>query len=496
MGTSTSASRARKFASRRLLSIVSLTLAVSLQERVSVTRRNCGFPHSVTVLITYPSSAQAPSEQHLLMRIGELQAHFPLLHARIVDAKTRSPRFEAREKPWPAREVLHAESFEAYEERAREQEALLHAENERMSAQDFDEAPMWRVSVLTSPAFPRTYLAVSAYHEIVDGMGVLLLTRALLGSSIDELPYEALPKIPALEDTMTLKPSIGYLSPIVWRELILPMLPTFLQSLLSTRPWPIGMPCKPPMECPWDVSLLSLPPAVFQSLKVAGTAHGVPTLHMILQMAYALAIWHVCGRDLEHFSVESAIPKSERDADLGHAYCTGNYISVFISRLDLAAADDFWAATAKLAAFVRSPQGVTQARGAMGMLAYIPDPAPDQKMRDTPTPTGWEKFMRDKAESPAPYGQALNVSNLGRVPLPPGAEDIVWAQCASPFISVFGVSILGHEGGLRVATIWREGAAVCREEVKRVEKVFEVVLGRLGDEHWKGSSFGDLMADL
>jgi hypothetical protein len=462
--------------------------------------RNCGFPHSITLLVTYPSLTDV-RDVFLTTRIAELQEHFPLLYARIVDSKTRSPYFVSRSRPWKGLEIVHYETFEVYGERTQEQERILWVENDRMSAHDVDKEPMWRVTLLTSPASTRTHLAISAHHEIVDGMGLLTLARALLSPSITHLPYETLDIIPALEDTISLKPSLRHVLPLIWHDLASSFSPKCLRSLLRSsrplRPWPVGRLTKMSTEGPWDLSLLALSPALIPALKATGTANGVPALNMTLHMAYTLAIWIVCGqRALAHFSMATWIPKSERNAELGHAYCTGNYVSDFITKIKLRPTDPFWTVTAKLSEYFRSPAGIARARGSTGTLSYIPDPEPDAAMRDTPTPTGWEMHMLGKAKSPDPYDVGMLMSNLGPVGLPPGAEDAVWTQSASPFIAALSVNVIGHEGGLRASTVWREGAPVTREEVKEVERVFEEVLGRLVDESWKEMSLVGLSSGL
>jgi hypothetical protein len=189
-------------------------------------------------------------------------------------------------------------------------------------------------------------------------------------------------------------------------------------------------------------------------------------------------------------------PKSERAEHLGHAHCTGNYVSSFTMNLVIQPSDNFWRMAAKVSSDLRSPETIAQARGAMGMLAYVPDPTPDPAMNHTPTPTGWEKFMLEKAKSPSPYAQALSLSNLGAVSLPCHAQDLVWAQTSSPFGPVFSVNLIGHESGLRLATTWREGAAVCRGQVKEIEQVFEKVLRRLQDKDWDQFTFETLTSGL
>jgi hypothetical protein len=430
--------------------------------------------------------------------VADLQERFPLLYARIADAKTRAPRFEARAQPWPADAIVHHAHFEPDAELTREQARILVAEIERMGAADFAAQPLWRVCVLTADApGARAHLAVSVAHELTDGMGLLALVDALLAPEIGELPHEALDKLPALEETLDLRPALRDLLPVAWRELVLPLLPAFLRAYLSPpRPWPVGVPGVRPLEAPWGLSLLALPPALIPALKAAGTAHGVRALHATLELAYALALAHVCGRAGADFAVECAADMSERNAELGHAHCTRNYISVHIAPLALRPADDFWARAAALAAELHSPAGRARARGTMGLLAYIPDPAPDAAMRVSDTPTGWERFVREKAAGPEPFEQGLNVSNLGSAPLPPGAADVVWAQVASPHIAALAVNVVGHAGGLCISTVWREGAPVTADEVARIERVLEGVLGRLADEGWTDTRLETLTAGL
>jgi hypothetical protein len=368
-----------------------------------------------------------------------------------------------------------------------------------MGAADFAAQPLWRVCVFTAPDAPgaRTHLAVSVAHELTDGMGLLALVGALLAPSLDGLPHEALDKLPALEETLDLRPALRDLLPVAWRELVVPLLPAFLRAYLSPpRPWPVGVPGVRPTAAPWGLSLLALPPALVPSLKAAGTAHGVRALHATLELAYALALAHVCGRAGAAFAVECAAAVSERRAALGHAHCTRNYIAVHVAPLALRPADDFWAGAAALSAELHSPAGRARARGTMGMLAWIPDSTPDAAMRAADTPTGWERFLRDKATGPEPYEQGLNMSNLGAAALPPGAEDAVWAQVASPYIAALAVNVVGHAGGLRISTVWREGAPVVADEVARIERVLEGVLGRLADEGWTETRLEKLTAGL
>jgi hypothetical protein len=225
--------------------------AVSLHERYSLARRNCGFPHGITVLVTYHSPAALPSESFLSDRVHTIQAHFPLLRSRVVDSKTRSPYFALRDRFWLAREVLHAETFEASADVGQEQEQILRNEIRHMEQQDFEAQPMWRVTRFTCPQATRSYLAISTNHEITDGRGILSLADTILGDrSSNELPHETIGNIACLEDTISIKPGFTHILALVWQELLPRFLPIFFLSyFLPPRPWPAERVTSAPTQC-------------------------------------------------------------------------------------------------------------------------------------------------------------------------------------------------------------------------------------------------------
>jgi hypothetical protein len=446
-----------------------------------VSARACSFPCSVTLLFAYPATTALPSDVFLSERISELQAHFPLLHARVVDASTSAPYWALRDRTWTAAEVLRHEAYEEIGDVKREQACILHAEVDRMEQQDFDTTPLWSVTILTCTGSTRAYLAVSVQHEIADGMGLLALAHALLAPSIDDLPYEALDKIPSHEDTVPCGPSIRQLLALVWCEVLVPALPAFLQPYLRPpRTWPATDIAAAPKDCPWGISILALSPVLLDGLKAARSAHGVRALHTTLQLAYAIAVWHVLTPTREGLPMTLGTLKSERRADLGHAHCTGNYVASLELDLRPRADDAFWPVAARLYASLRSASELTLARGRTGIIAYIPHP--------------WAPVFAASAARPAPFINSVSVSNLGRTALPAGAVDAVWTVDPSPLgPAPLAANVLGHEGGIRVATVWREGSVAQREEVLQVEQVFERILRRLGDADWKGLTFRELV---
>ncbi|KAL1747972.1 hypothetical protein HDZ31DRAFT_60842 [Schizophyllum fasciatum] len=193
-------------------------------------------------------------------------------------------------------------------------------------------------------------------------------------------------------------------------------------------------------------------------------------------------MWAVLGRGAAPFVVKGNTPRSERDPSLGHAYCTANYTSSTEVHLQLRAGDDFWAIARQVASDLGSPEGVQKGRWAVGMLSFLPDPPTEPENADTERPTGWEERFYGKMRSQDPFGGSLEVSNLGYTDLPAGAEDIVWSSSSWPCAPVLNANVIGHKGGLRIATVWREGAAVTGKEAKGVEEAVTRVLERLSGE--------------
>jgi hypothetical protein len=302
--------------------------------------------------------------------------------------------------------------------------------------------------------------------------------------SIADLPYEALDKIPHLEDTIALQPSILHLFSAAWAACVVPLLPAFLRPV---RPWPGTTITKPPMERPRAMSLLAFPTTLVLTLKTAGAIHGVPALHTTLMLAYGLIIWVVFQDTMEPFTLNLGTPRSEWALELGHVHCTGNSFSPYDAHIRPARPTNFWEATTWLAADLRSPAGIARAGAGPGMLACVPDRKPDSAARNTRARTGRECTLLARAEGAAPCAQARNLSNLERAALPVGAVDGAQGQSASLFGLVLGACALGHVVGLRITTFWRKGAAVRREEVNEVK--------RLGDEWRRRLTFEEFVSN-
>ncbi|KAK4687163.1 hypothetical protein P7C73_g2954, partial [Tremellales sp. Uapishka_1] len=350
-----------------------------------------------------------------------------------------------------------------------------------MASDDFDNRPLWQVTLFTSEtgAGKRAYVALSVDHVLTDGIGIVLLTQALLSPDITALPIEDFSHLASLEETISVVPSWRNTIPIVWNALVLPKLPTFIQNYLRPSPtWPTEC-AKPPVECPTLLSFQHLPISLIDPIKALGKARGVLTLHPILKIAYLVSLWSLYRDTMpaDTFNLFTRTMRSERRTSLNHSYCTMNYVSSVVYDFAASPTDDFWDRARAFSTYMRLDSTITDGRQQMGMLAYVPDPA-----HHVPTehaPTGWEEFFLKDATSRKPPHEAVGMSNLGYTTLPPNAEDLMWAQGASPFGGGIGVSLIGHAKGVRISTGFRDGCVVDKVQVKRIEATFERVLQRL-----------------
>jgi len=261
---------------------------VSLHERFSIARRNVGFPHWIVYLLSYPSSL-LPSSETLSSRIQDLQKHFPLLYSEIINGQTRNPAFQLRE-PWSSPDILTNINYLSKNVENEEKAILLKSEIDRVQSKTNIIKPLWQVVRYTpsSDGEDRSYLALSVDHTLTDGRGGILLLQALLAESIDDLPYEQLDTIPRLDDTHNLKPSISYLIPMIFQELLVPKLPSFLQKYVKPYPiWPSGNVQNNPIDCEGQLSITTISPEILSALKKVGKENGVATLHPIFE----ISIW-------------------------------------------------------------------------------------------------------------------------------------------------------------------------------------------------------------
>jgi len=394
-----------------------------------------------------------------------------MLGAEVRESRTRNPYFSP--KSWTSRDFIHEEQINGLN-----RDQVLRLAIRRIEEEDEDQ-PLWHVIRYVSPS-EKAYLAISGQHELMDGQGLMRLAQAITIDDISHIPTEVFDTKVGMAGA-DYKPSISFVLPIVYREKIIPLLPTWLSSYLRPPTWPPTID-KHPSTAPWDLSILSLPPQTIQDVSRKGKEKGVNTLHPILKVAYLQAMREVYGPAAPNALFIGESPRSERSDDPAedHSYLAGNYVSA--ASWTLPQSGEFWEWCNSYSTYLGT-SGISEGRQAIGLLAYIPDP-PSFTSDDKRRATGWEDNYLTKFEAGQnTYGQSLSFSNLGRVSLDRmgGAEDLVWGFPGSPFAPPMSVALVGHEGGLRVYTTWREGCPVTRESAREVELAFKKIL----EEHGK-----------
>ena len=346
---------------------------------------------------------------------------------------------------------------------------LLERELKRMQAQPLT-APLWSISLFLPSATAEdsnagpAYLSLSVAHELTDGRGLQLLLGFLMSPSPP--PKEPL-HAASFADTHNFHPP--------------PSAAPVLGPLSSARRiWPDTEVKTRPIDCPWRLSLTSVPLEISKSLKDLAKAHGVSTLHPVLQAAAIIGLWGwVRTRTaISPLVMRSESPLSERSAKLGHAACTGCFVNIIIHDLEPAEDGDFWEIARAISHDVKDPQKRLEGLWGIGTFEGIPRNTQKTDGADGPR-SGWEEFFESKADSPNPLSGSLGMSNLGFMSLPAGASDMIWGQASGTAGKVMYMSVIGHEGGLRIATNLREGAVLSFDELHEVERRMVAVMERL-----------------
>lgn len=452
------------------ISLVNLSLAlisVTPHERWFLMRGNTGYPFIITLLLSYPSAL--PSADHLQNRIIELQEHFPQLRCQIKDARTRKPFWEEGSPAPVVREVYGSQT----------QVEIIAREQQQMKG-------LWQVTLYHSST---SYLAVSALHELIDGRGILRLAQALVSSEISTLPYERL-STSTYPSSIDLRPSYRLLLSSALAEYILPWLPQSLASYLSSPVWPQGLQKTNPLDLPGALLTFSLPISLLDLLKSLGRFHGVPTLTPILLTAWLVAMNSSLPTELP---LSASIAVDERKTALQHSYCTGLYHASHLYSLDVRESTSFWSATRDLSLQIANPASLSLARMRMGMLAYLPDGTVHPSRRDDPKrPTAWEDWQLERNSSLTSYVSSVNFSNLGKIDLPPGAEDILVASSPSIGDPPMKLVLTGHQKGLNMAVTFRDGDILDESQVREMGQNWTSYLQRLVSGKGEDITFGEI----
>ncbi|BGP14941.1 hypothetical protein JCM10213_007257 [Rhodosporidiobolus nylandii] len=440
-------------------------------ERFSLARAQTGVAPIVAFTALLPPSVTVEAAT-VLAAVQALLGRYPLLRCVVAGRTTTKPHFAIKDG-LTAAEILDERSQATVEE-------ALSAALEAGRVFDLDAGPLWKVWLSAADGHGRSRLTLAVHHTIADGSGTRNLFAELLSlvrtPAAAEVPKEAASAAASLEDTVDMRLSKFRLAKVVFSEIILPSLPTFLRP---APPLPVFLnhPATAPHLEPSALRLLSLAPSVVAGLKAAGKAHGVPTLHPLLYVAALAALAaSVPSPSVPLLRIVGSTPYSLRDPAV-HPHCTGNYVCGHTCSDAVASLlpTRFWAHCAAYAQTLSSPATKAYAKEGMGMLSLIPDgelPAAEGK----PARTKWEGWIEDKLAK-REFGESFEVSNLGVLPATGWElEEVHWTQTASAFVAALQLNPVAVRGGNLTFTLSYRKNAVDEQVVDRFWATYEALL--------------------
>lgn len=461
---------------------------VSLEDAIFVVDHNAGHPLFITFVTTFPANS-SPTKEQLCLRILELQQAFPLLCSDVCDMRTTAPYYKQRDFAWQAEEI--------YRERGESRGGAAEVfKREWRESKEQVGGPQWHVTRYQGET---VYFALTISHILTDGHGAMRLNQLLFNH--DQLRPEPL-GIPSLGERIDTKLSIKLIVWLLYRFMVVPLLPWILQYLLVARNIWIGpyngKARQPPTECEDGVQVTTILVDTFLTAKALAKTQRVPTAHSLLYMAYLTAIWSVCSKRQARTTFLAQMPTSERDAHPDFGHCTGNYFGATMMNVDIKADGDFFAACRKMFETYGSVKGQDESRrmvGIRGLLkAKLNDPS--SKTYRQNRPTNHEDAILDIAEGSRPFRFSTSFSNLTRTSLPEGAIGLCWSLSSSALQPPLTIDVVGHERAIELVTTWKEGAAMNAEQIDGISKRFDQIMTRLAK--WKSDvppSFLDLISD-
>ncbi len=432
-----------------LPSLTQALRAVALYDKMIFARTKAGFPRMMAFIVSYPSSTHGPSIDFLRDRLLDLQERFPSLCARIEDRGGIDWRWTPG-PVWTLGDIVREDTYDGSGTMETLLEAVLKRGEENQLSNTGDK-PLWLISRLTSDrgGEDKAYFSFSINHALTDGAGAAQLLLALLKPSVSDLPRDPpLPKM--LEDTIPIVPPEGWKPPSP-----------------ATDQWPGKMVAKSPLDCPGVRVYHDLSVDTVDDLRAQGKVNGIKSLHPILATAYYISLHHVLSPRLpQSFTTTWQTPINERQAELGHPLLTYNYYSLVnssFSAVDPSAS--FWQLAKEHYSRITDPDAIQEGRYGFSML-------------HSPKVIG-PKAALERARSETPLPCTGDITNLTKVNLPPGSDDLRWTASVSPFLGAVEVHLIGHEGGIRADTGFRDGCATHRTEMQRVGRLWQEVIGRV-----------------
>lgn len=219
-------------------------------------------------------------------------------------------------------------------------EALLQ-ESLETDFSDLTRGALWRVQVRHCDG--TSLLCLTAHHVLVDGRGLANLLEHLISDNIPtEVAVEDLAVPPPMEHVHDTKPTLRYMLPILFKELLLPRLPSYIAAYFQSTPsWGTS-----PLDDAENHSQIQRRLLFFdeegfvKDMKRHAVQQGIKTLQPLIHTAAVIAVWHLSTLEKGNHGVrgkgaaerqskivvQSGTPRSIREA-ARDSTCSGNAIA-------------------------------------------------------------------------------------------------------------------------------------------------------------------------
>jgi hypothetical protein len=426
----------------------------------------------------------------VLAVVPALSAAYPVLFSKIVDGRSHTPRLGRIDSFRPV-EATHAlvggRSLD---------DAFLEAM--AIPVDVLGSAPLWRVFYgwLGSG---ECLVGILAHHSFADGAAVLEFSRTLveLLTTAGKKDAPSLANVqppssassstdfhPPIEDLVDVRPSSLSLVGVMYRELLLPRLPSVVRAVLPSPPtkWAGAPPSVAPYPRERCHRTLAVSPERVASLLTACRKNGI-SLTSLLHGAIAVALRpETAGLPFESTTNVNARRLFTTEQAAGIPFGTGTYVGVVYATSPATAptgadeVDALWTEARTHYATMRRPTAFANSVKVWGMLAYVPD---------QPAPNGWEEFFRSKLLGAK--SEAFELSNLGSTTFacsttregagPTGwvLKRAIFSQPPQPTSPVGLFSVLSSDVGMEIAVGWEAGIAEVDRVLDRLEQVLATV---------------------
>ncbi|PWN53668.1 hypothetical protein IE53DRAFT_408510 [Violaceomyces palustris] len=221
---------------------------LGLHERFCVSRHKLGEPPIVSLVAKIEGRLCQEIEDSFKRRVSELLLILPVLSCRISESDSSKPKFRRVQDELGPDDIYRSVDHPIFKSEVQPSfscasSRILSEEIHSLGRVDIELGPLWRLTTYPSHAEKSFYVALTVHHVISDGQGSSNLLKTFLQ---DDLPTRELLTggtedcMPPISDqTEDMRPRLTFLLPIIFREIVLPKLPSFLSCWFdSGKTWP------------------------------------------------------------------------------------------------------------------------------------------------------------------------------------------------------------------------------------------------------------------